>query len=47
MRERRARVYDPARPPLPPSMQFNSYRTLLDPKNILSNEWMDKVLPRP
>ena len=29
-----------------PIKQFNSYRTLLDPKNVLSNDWLDQVLPR-
>ncbi|GAX80918.1 hypothetical protein CEUSTIGMA_g8353.t1 [Chlamydomonas eustigma] len=29
-----------------PVKEFNSYRSLLDPKNVLANEWLDKVLPR-
>ena len=29
-----------------PAPQFNTYRTLLDPKNVLSNNWLDQVLPR-
>ena len=25
---------------------FNAYRSMLDPKNILANEWLDQVIPR-
>ncbi len=29
-----------------PVQQYNSYRALLDPKNVLANEWLDKIFPR-
>ena len=25
---------------------FNAYRAMLDPKNILANQWIDSVIPR-
>ena len=27
--------------------RFNEYRSALDPKGVLSNDWLDKLLPTP
>jgi len=29
-----------------PLKQFNQYRALLDPHNVLSNEWLERIIPR-
>lgn len=26
--------------------QFTTYREVLDPKNVLANEWVDALMPR-
>jgi hypothetical protein len=30
-----------------PTAQFNAYRSVLDPQNILANDWVDAVLGPP